>query len=274
VIFCFAGRKENMELQLPLIRRILAEHPEAEYHVWNLARNDEDNQYLRTIEAERITVINEFYGDDSWRRFDDVYRHYATPEFADRLFVKVDDDVIFIETGRFSEFIGAVDTNRDAVVSAKVVNNGACTATEPGLWRCFEDLALPLLDVHLSGGYAEMSHYYALDNWSDMIGQPLQLIPTEDWLSINLIGYDWDMGARMASSLGTPTPSSIAGRSFSNDTRLGDEGLVNTMPRLILQGFLACHLYFGPQRQHLTDDLLADFRKRYAVAGQLYLDSA
>ena len=41
-MFCFGGRRANMELQLPFVRRILDEHTDVEYHLWNLARNAED----------------------------------------------------------------------------------------------------------------------------------------------------------------------------------------------------------------------------------------
>jgi hypothetical protein len=43
IIFCFAGRRANLEIQLLFIRRVLADHPDAEYHVWNLARTEEDD---------------------------------------------------------------------------------------------------------------------------------------------------------------------------------------------------------------------------------------
>jgi len=269
-MFCFGGRRANMELQLPLVRRILDEHPDVEYHLWNLARNAEDAAYLNTIAGDRITVLNDFYGTQPWLAFNDIYRHYAAAEFADRLFVKLDDDVVFIQTDRFSEFIEAIEDNRGCVVSAKVINNGACTPIESDLHSQFATLGIPLLDVHLSGAYAEMCHHYLLNNWVGMINQPTRLIATEDWLSINLIGYDWRTGVRIADRLGTPTPELIAGRNFSAETLLGDEGMVNTLPRLVLEGFLAAHLYFGPQQ--MSDALLADLRAGYAHAGQRYLE--
>ena len=101
-----------MELQLPYIRRILAENPDVEYHVWNLARDHDDNFYLKTIAGERIRVFNEHYGVDPWKRFNNVYEHYADEAYSDHLFVKLDDDVVFMETDRFAEFVKAVDGNR------------------------------------------------------------------------------------------------------------------------------------------------------------------
>ena len=55
--------------------------------------------------------------------------------------------------------------------------------------------------------------------------------------------------------------------------KIGDEGMVNMLPRLIFQGFLTAHLSFGPQHAHLTDAQLSRWRKRYAAIGQQYLDA-
>ena len=86
ILFVFAGRKQNMELQLPLVRRIITEHPNVQYHVWNLSRNDDDNHYLRAIEGERITVLNDYFGIAPWLGFNAIYRHYAhNPKYRDHL---------------------------------------------------------------------------------------------------------------------------------------------------------------------------------------------
>jgi len=130
-----------------------------------------------------------------------------------------------------------------------------------------------LLDVHLSGEYAVMSHTYMFKHWREMVGQPVKLIKTRDWLSINTIGYDWRTVREIARRIGTPSPGVIAGRSFTPRIKIGDEGMVNMLPRLIFQGFLTAHLSFGPQDAHLTDAQLSLWRKRYAAIGQQYLDA-
>lgn len=274
IAFTFAGRRANMELQVPMMRRVLELNPDVDWHIWDLARDREDSRYLRTIEGDRIRVCTQFAGENPWERFDDVYRHYAHDDFRDHLFVKLDDDVVFLEAGRFSNFVAAIAANRGTVLSAKVINNGACTPTEPGLWNRYDRLRprIRLLDVHTSARYAEIAHQYFFDNWADLLEQNLELIPTEDWLSINVIGYDHAMARRFTELLGTPPPKWIAGRRFVPQRhRLGDEGMVNTLPRSIVQGFTACHLYFGPQAQRLTADKLDGFRKQYAEIGELYL---
>lgn len=290
-----------MELQVPMIRRILDDNPETRYDIWNLALNDEDNEYLQTLSGDRITVINDYYGPSPWESFNNVYNHYAATEFSDQIFVKIDDDVVFVETQEFSTFIAAIVSNPDSVISAQVINNGACTPFIPDLWEEFERLCIPLENVHKSADYAKISHGRALDNWPELLGQPKCLVPTDDWLSINLIGYTWNVAVDIANKLvmsrtaPRQNPKRQPGQPNWDNPALdptkrkhigidpmgeqnsllvvGDEGLVNTMPRLILCGFLAAHLYFGPQRKQLNEVTWNEIRDRYAEVGKSYLEA-
>jgi Methyltransferase domain len=287
-IFCFAGRRGNMEIQLPYIRRILAEHPDVEYHIWNLARNDADREYLTTIEGERITVI-----EDPARRigssregcqcmhcvnpvgvFTPVYRHYTQVRFRDHLFVKIDDDIVFIETARWSKFIDAIKDNPEHFISAMVVNNGACTSTIPGLWPEFESLSMEPRGAYRSLEYAEICHRFMFEHWGELLHQPVGLIAPDNYLSINMIGYNWEMGREMVDLLGT-LPELGAWDSVPNmppeftNMRCGDEGAVNILSPLICRGFLAAHLSFAPQ--YMPSDREIALRKAYADISSQYL---
>jgi hypothetical protein len=290
IIFCFAGRRGNMEIQLPYIRRILAEHPDVEYHIWNLARNDADREYVRAIKGERITVIDDLTRRTGYRKdcqcmlcaghnppFDAVYRHYTQEQFKDRLFVKLDDDIVFIETGGWPKFVDAIRDNPEHIVSATVINNGACTSVIPDLRREFERLPVRPrpCDIYTSLGYAEMSHSFMFEHWRELVDQPVGLIVPDCYLSINMIGYHWEMGRRMIDLLGTtPKPGaydSVLPEMPSEFMRMsiGDEGAVNILPRYIFRGFLAAHLSFGPQ--HMRPDHEIVFRKSYADISYRYL---
>jgi hypothetical protein len=275
LIFVFAGLEPDIRLQLPFLDRILDEHPEAELDFWNLAFQPEDNEYIRTLEGrrERFSVINSFYGERPFVRFNDVWRYYTDERYKDYLFTKLDQDVPFIESDRFGEFLAAVDANRDTVISAQVINNGACTKVEPKLWAEFRNRPpTNLLDVHRSDRFATMCHEFFFRHWPGLINQPVELIPTNDWLSINLIGYDWKMGVRIANLLETPSPKIIAGRRFPRrNSTMGDEGVVNVLPRSILKGFLACHLTFGPQEKRSPRMPLDAWRAKYGEIGEKYL---
>lgn len=270
-MFCFGGRRANLELQLPFIHRILDEHPGIEYHLWNLAKDPADAEYISSVkQSRRLRVINDFYGANPWERFNDVYRHYAQPQFKQRRFIKLDDDVVFIQTNNLIHFIDSIDSNPHAVCSAYVVNNGASCATDPKLYSQLRQIRTPLLNVHLSPQFAYMSHQYFLDNALDIIERPVQWQPTKEWLSINFIGYDYDMARRFARLLDTQSPAVIAGRHFRGRARLGDEGMVNTLPRIIVTGFTAAHLTFGPQERK-DPAMFKDLRVHYATWNKEYL---
>ena len=283
IIFTFAGRRENMELQIPFMTRILVKNPDVVWHIWNLTGTDEDNEFLRSLGnddfphvAGQVKIFHSFHsGHMSWRRFNDVWRHYRSQQYKDYQFVKVDDDVVFIETDGFAGFAEAVRTNPDSVVSAMVINNGACTPLIPDLQAtAFEPLDIPLLDVHLHGAFALLSHEWFLGQWQDVVDGGDELLETTDWLSINFIGMSYRMLHRITSAIGKRQTGPIAGRDFPNG-RIGDEGAANIFPRLVYRGLVAGHLTFGPQVEgpyQLTPDDWNHLRQWYAKAAAEYLE--
>lgn len=268
IFFMFAGRRGNLEVNLPVIRRILNDNPNVEFHLWNLARVPSDTEYIDSISGERIAVCK-LATRAGYRYMSRVWEHYTAPRFAGCRFVKIDDDVVFLEAERFGSFLDAIENNPDIVVSANTVNNGACTPFNTGLWNGFTDLNIPLLDVHQSNAYAEMAHEYFLEHWPDMLEQRVELAQTEDWLSINLIGMHWPMLCNIAGKIGTRSPEWIAGRRWEPGNIVGDEGAVNMFPRSVVRGFVVAHLGFGPQ--NLTDQQEDGWRSRYAALGKKYL---
>lgn len=284
ILFVFAGRRPNLELQLPLARQILAEHPNVQYHVWNFARNDEDREYIKTIQGERITVWNgpAEQGFDSpaptsapgavqfgANEHNAAYNHYANDTYREHLFVKVDDDIVFLETARFGKFIEAIETHRGCSLVANTINNGACTPVNPHIWDKYLHLDVPLLNVHRSNAYADIAHTHMLEHHTEILDQPIELIPTEDWLSINAVGYDWRFLRLVLRTIGTPHPRCLAGRDMRGwGKRFGDEGVFQTRRRIIMKGFTAAHISYGPQDP--TDEQLSRWRTGYKELAETY----
>lgn len=281
ILYAFWGRKENIELQLPFIHRILRDHPNVEFHGWNLSQNDADDEYIsETIRfdqnyPERLRVRNEFAGlpaGDGWNK---VWEYYTDSAFSDDIFVKIDDDVVFIETGKFGDLINAVDANRGYITSPYVINNGACLKVDSVLRDQFDKLGVPQLDVHLHAEFAEMCHeYFIEDHERLLLLEPERiygsaLIGSDDWLSINMIGYDYSMGCEIQKLIGRRSPDEIAGRRFSMKSKVGDEGAVNMLPRLLMTDMIAVHLTFGPQK--IAPDKLDRFRREIGRIGKEYL---
>lgn len=271
ILFMFAGRRQNLDVNLPMIRRIVDENPQVQCHIWDLARNKVDSDYLKTISGDRIEVKLQYGGPLASRHMNKVWNHYTDMKFQDSLFVKVDDDVVFIQTEKFGEFVDAVEANPRSILTAEVVNNGACTQFMPELWAGFEDLDIPLLEVHESNEYAQLAHGFMAEHWRELVSRPTALVDIEDWVSINFIGMHWNMLGRMNLKIGRRAPEWIAGRHWRTGSRIGDEGAANMFPRKVMSGFTVGHLGFGPQ--DLTPDQEDQWRAQYALICREYLAS-
>lgn len=274
-MFCFGGRRANLELQLPFIYDILERHPDVEYHIWDLARTREDSAFIRTLGGhnERVIVWDQFSGGSApWEHFNSVYRFYAHERYEECTFVKLDDDVVFIETASFGQFLDLIPADPTRIFSAKVINNGACGVHFPEVKQWLRTQRYPLLDVHLHPSYAQKCHELFLAHPNAWLSEDIRLIPTDDWLSINLIGYSYRRACKIARLLGSPSPRRVAGRIFLKPhAKLGDEGLVNTLPRTIVEGFTAAHLTFGPQEKRMSAQKWDELRAQYALIGKDYL---
>lgn len=270
IVFAFWGRQANVELQLPFIERILDENPHVQFHGWNLANTMADDAYLRSIpKRERFTVRHDFAGLGAQRRLNRVWRHYTAQAFNRTLFVKLDDDVVFLQTDGFDRFVNAIEAHPGTVLSALTINNGASTQLLPELWSDFVALDIPLLDVHMSNEYACAAHGFFFDRWRDVLNSTNAVMPVETWLSINCIGMTYNSLCLAAAAIGKRSPPQIADRHWRPATRIGDEGAVNLQLRAVFPGFTVAHLSFGPQ--DLTDSQLAGWRARYAEIADEYL---
>lgn len=291
IVYAFWGRRENIELQLPFIHRILDENPDVEFQGWDLARDPEDSKYIRSLPIrDRFCIRTDYYqGNGKASRGQcQVWSRYAKSHYRDHTFLKLDDDVSFMETLGIPGLIQSAVDNPDAVISALTVNNGCSTRHIPAVWDIYESLKptlsedptpfpelAKLLAVHRSAEYADRCHRWFHANWRTLTNQPPQLIPTEDWLSINAIAYTYQVGKRIATRIGQPSPEPvIAGRP---SRRLGDEGSANRQPRYIYTGMVAGHLTFSPQVQSernpdgMSDALLTELRKMYSDVARQYL---
>ncbi len=269
MFYMFAGREGNLRINLPIIRKILDDNPRVTFHLWNLARLHVDSEYIKSVEGDRIEVFNLWSGPGSARRMSKVWHHYTHPRFRDALFVKMDDDVVFVQSEKFGDFVDAIEDNPDKVLSAEVVNNGACTQFMPKLHEGFSQLGVPLLDVHQSNEYAQLAHRFMFEEWRDLVSRPTSLAEVDTWLSINFVGMGWDMLRRVNEKMGRKSPPCVAGRDIRPGTRVGDEGAVNEVDRMVLRGFTAAHLGFGPQ--NLTEHQEFEWRQDYDEIAWEYL---
>lgn len=298
VMFMFAGRRVNMEVLMPFLDRILDERPETELHLWDLTRDPRDQRYVRSLHGEhdgRVQVIEHLHtghpikcmnpSGRAGRRFrcsclkhtppyEKPYVWYAEQgQYDGAVFVKLDDDVLFLETDRLDDLISPLANHPNRIVSANVINNVVCAKYEPALAAkyagIYGDPADPTKDrgwwsLHCEAMFARDSHDWFLDNsarvLSGVAGKPsyVRTRPGEA-ISINCIAFTHATMKRLAAS-------------FHHDLRLGDEGAVDRMLPWIARSFHVAHLTFGPQDRAIPEAELNDLRNRYAALAKVYLN--
>lgn len=307
-LFVYAGREPNLVVQRPCLDRLLRDWPGLTVELWNLTRNDEDDAYVRGLHdpAARVIVRNELHqGKNDWpigcrRRakrqrwcgcrdcrpapFEEPYRLYANdPSYAGSAFVKLDDDVVFLETDRFGDLFAVLDDHPNAVVSAGVVNNVVSAKHMPDLRRLIESVYPDLdsqkawFDLHADGDFARISHDWFLREAETAWERGRDTIRTPDGTSavveralpgerpsINCVAFTHATMQLLSATMHSP-----------RFAKMGDEGSIcqNFLPRIALS-FRAAHLYFGPQRIQMTDEELDAYRARYADLIAEYLRGA
>ena len=298
VFFTFAGRQANMEIQRPYIEALLEKYPESELHLWDLTREASDQFYLRQWASahERVVYVGHLHpghpiscmGD--WRGpghrrcrclkhhppYEDPYRYYRdnpqrgdVPDFDDdTVFVKFDDDVLWMDVDRFGEVLEFLETNQGAIASANVVNNAVCAKYEPSLMeRCRSKFMLgdprdPKYDrdwwaMHINSDFAILSHQWMNEYLHAEIHPtdepPFRTRPGEA-VSINFVAMKYPVLKGAADAM-------------DHLDRLGDEGAIDSFLPSIVPNFRVAHLSFGPQERTLSPEKIQQIREQYRIKG-------
>lgn len=299
VLFMFAGRRVNMEVGLPYLYRILDDYPQAELHLWDLTRDPADQMYLRSLEGaqnSRVRVLGHLHGGhpirclypNGQRRrrggppchcikhkppYEQPYKNYAHPireADPDTIYVKIDDDVLFLETDKFADLIAPLAEHPNRIISANVVNNAVCAKYTRGWTKTANDFSLgdpadPRNDkrwwaLHEDPEFAVYEHKRFL-NFHVSIPRPtyVRTRPGEA-VSINCVAFTHAMMVRLAQMMGDPDKGG-----------LGDEGAVDRLLPWICLSFKAAHLSFGPQERSKSVDWEA-LRTEYLHLRKGYLN--
>lgn len=305
ILFQFAGRQANMEVQRPYLDAILRAHPTAELHLWDLTRNAADARYLQTLDGAhegRVRVRGDLHPGHpiecmypngypggtphrprGWRPcvclkhkppYEKPWKSYAEDDsYADAVFVKIDDDVLFLETDNFPHLVGPLVKHPDRIISANVVNNAVCAkylrGGEMQDMREKFDLGSPSRpfydrdwwELHTEAEFASFSHAQFLSSmpftnmrrsWKP---EYVRTRPGEA-VSINCVAMTHPTLRRVAGMMGV---------------RLGDEGAVDRCLPWIALSFRAAHLAFGPQEKAMGPALLDQIRGEYTNLRKEYL---
>lgn len=120
-----AGRRRYLEL---LAHYVLSDKSVSEWQLWDNCRDPSDRHYIQKLGSSnskiRIIALQNSIGDN--RSINKFYREMTDP---DAFYVKIDDDLVYIEPGFFGRFLAKAQQLRDRAIwfSPIVLNNAICT---------------------------------------------------------------------------------------------------------------------------------------------------
>lgn len=166
IVTCFAGRRENLEILLPLLDRLRQAGHVDEVHLWDFTRRAEDARWLRAryptaehavrIAAPRPVVRGCHTSTAALLKrtlpapqivsiaveqpapvavmpvcdklsWTEYYRHYTPERFPRSVVVKMDDDIAFLDVAGFPGFVRTkIRRRQDLLAFASIINNGVC----------------------------------------------------------------------------------------------------------------------------------------------------
>lgn len=120
----FAGRRDRMSILMTYVLEALRRGLIDEHHVWNYARNPRDRAWVASLPAHHPGIhVMEPQGQP----FDAYYDHYRKEDYDDAVFLKADDDIVYLDLEQLPGFIAhRLSDPETFLLSANVVNNGVC----------------------------------------------------------------------------------------------------------------------------------------------------
>ena len=215
IFFIFGGRKDRMHVLMHYVEKLLTQKQIDYVHIWNFARNKQDYKWLKNLEDEskRIFVfsLKKFYNEEyfQYHSWSSSYYYYNDEPFKKSLFVKCDDDIVYIDTEQFYSFTDKIKNitpdSKHYMVSANVVNNGVCAYLQqkrgliPKSVEVFDfpnDFVEPgkaAENYWKEGKKSQELHEYFIQNRESFVAKsktlPIELADIGIRFSINLIGF-------------------------------------------------------------------------------------
>lgn len=135
IITCFAGRKEYMEIQVQYIIKLLEKYDFIErYDIWDFSWNKKDSEFLKTLSSKhnKINIRYAPHYGEAGRASEVASKQFAyffhdaydINEYKDYIFLKIDDDVLYVDIDNFKTFIELRKHTPDYfLMSVNVINN-------------------------------------------------------------------------------------------------------------------------------------------------------
>lgn len=122
VAYLFAGRRDRMEILLGYLDELLAKKQIDALHIWNITRNDGDRNWVRGLACKEGYRVMECARGEWWSMYKSqknkippmnalfkiAHNYYAHSRYDGCGLLKIDDDVVFVDTPRFGIFRAAL----------------------------------------------------------------------------------------------------------------------------------------------------------------------
>lgn len=178
----FAGRKRYMEILFEYIERYKSNIDE--YHLYMATVNQEDIDYMEEFQRKNQDFVK-IIRLESYENFDraDVWNLcYRNCQDEDSIYIKIDDDIVYIDENLFSSFIEFRKKSKAPLVFPHIINN---IISSPIL----EEFGL----VQLPGFNKDIKVYHTWKNTIKRIRDEISLLKnniSHDFVATNLVSQN------------------------------------------------------------------------------------
>jgi len=132
ILFCPGGRKNILSIQLLNMVNILELDIVFEYHIWDFSWSVEDSDYISQLNNIHPKIKIKYSPYTNASRGTEIASkqfsyflcdYYNFETYSDYIFIKLDDDICFIDTNNFEKFIDGRIKSNSFLYSANVINN-------------------------------------------------------------------------------------------------------------------------------------------------------
>jgi hypothetical protein len=201
IISIFSGRKTNLEILTRYLNVALDLHIINEVHLWNYARNPDDEIFIKDLCNTNTNFY--FFDTNDKTNWKDYYYHYCDARYENDVIIKCDDDIVFIDVLKLPNYINFIRLNDFDLVFANTINNGVSAFIQQNKYNLIPKeimtLEYPLHNniygmcgsLWDSGPKAEILHNYFIDNYHKFIthNYDKEIIQINSRFSINFFGY-------------------------------------------------------------------------------------
>ncbi len=140
VMTVFAGRRANLEIQFKYVDELLSRGLLTEYHIMDNTKTPEDREFIRSFRKKYQIIPATGYND--------YYEHYSKVKANENdVYIKIDDDIVFIDVNMFASFVGNRIANPQFLIaSPSIINNPVCA---------YYQKMLGIIDLDFPSDYSE-----------------------------------------------------------------------------------------------------------------------